>query len=154
MPLEGAELEAFLAEPRIAHWATIGPDGSPRVRPVWFLHADGALWFTTRAETRRTGADIAGSRPVAVSIASEDRPYLAVIAYGTPEVWTDDRDAWMERIAIRYGEKEGRKWLATAVKQPDRVVLRLVPDRIVGFHHGRGDSARRDEGGSMRVELP
>lgn len=45
MPLEGEELKAFLQEVRLAHWATVGPDGRPRVRPVWYLYADRALWF-------------------------------------------------------------------------------------------------------------
>ncbi len=154
MPLAGEELRAFLAEPRLAHFATLGPDGRPRVRPVWFLHADGALWFTTRLAARRTGADVAAGSPVAVSIASEERPFRAVVAYGRPEVWTRDRRRWLERIAVRYGEAEGRRWLAGALKEPDRVVLRLVPDRLVAWHFGRGDYGRLQRGESLRVELP
>lgn len=154
MPLEGKDLKAFLDEVRLAHWATVGPDGRPRVRPVWYLYADRALWFTTRMEARRTGADVAGGSPVAVSIASEDRPFRAVVAHGTPEVWTEDRDAWLERIATRYGEAEGRRWLAGALREPDRVVLRLVPDRVIAWHYGKGDYGRMQKGGSLRVRLP
>lgn len=87
MPLGGKELEAFLDEPHLAHFATTGSDGNPRVRPLWFCFAEGALWFTTRLEARRTGADVAAGSAVAVSIASDERPYRAVLAYGTPEVW-------------------------------------------------------------------
>jgi general stress protein 26 len=109
MPLEGRELEAFLEEAHLAHVATIGPDGAPRVRPLWFCSAEGALWFTTRLEARRTGADVVAGLRVAVSIASEERPYRAVLAYGTPEVWETDRDRWLERIATRYGAADGRR---------------------------------------------
>lgn len=154
MPFKDGELEAFLAEPRLAHFATAGPDGAPRVRPVWFLHADGALWFTTRLEARRTGADVAAGSRVAVCIASEERPYRAVIAYGAPEVWTRDRKRWLERIATRYGEAEGRRWLAGALKEPDRVVLRLAPDKVIAWDYGKGDYGRMQKGGSLRVELP
>lgn len=154
MPLEGSELEAFLQEPHLAHLATNGPDGMPRVRPVWFCYATGALWFTTRLQARRTGADIAAGSPVAVSIASEERPYRAVIAYGRPEVWTRDTRMWLERIATRYGEAEGRRWLAGALKEPDRVVLRLVPDRAVAWHYGKGDYTRLQRKESLRVTLP
>jgi PPOX class probable F420-dependent enzyme len=154
MPLTGKELEAFLEEPRLAHFATIGPDGKPRVRPLWFCFAEGALWFTTRLEARRTGADVAAGSPVAVSIASEGRPYRALVAYGTPEVWEDDRDRWLERIATRYGQAEGKRWLAGALKEPDRVIMRLVPDHVVAWHYGTGDYTKMQRGASMRVSLP
>lgn len=154
LPLEGEALREFLEGVRLAHWATLGPDGKPRVRPVWYLYADGAFWFTTRLESRRTGADITAGSPVAVSIASEDRPYRALLAYGTPEVWEEDRDTWLERISTRYGEREGRSWLAGAMKEPDRVVLRLVPERVIAWHYGTGDYSRMQKGASLQVDLP
>jgi PPOX class probable F420-dependent enzyme len=154
LPLEGRPLREFLEEVRLAHWATVSPDGDPRVRPVWYLYRDRAFWFTTRMESRHTGTDVTAGSPVAISIAGEERPYRAVLAYGTPQVWPDDRDGWLERIATRYGEAEGRRWLAGAVKEPDRVVLRLVPDRVIAWHYGTGDYGRMQRGGSLRVDLP
>jgi PPOX class probable F420-dependent enzyme len=154
MPFDPVELRTFLEEVRLCHWATVGPDGRPRVRPLWYLYADRAFWFTTRLESRRTGADVRNGSTVAVSIASDDRPYRAVIAYGTPEVWSEDRDRWLERIATRYGRPEGRRWVAGALKERDRVVLRLVPHHVVAWHYGAGDYRLMQEGRSLRVELP
>jgi PPOX class probable F420-dependent enzyme len=154
MPLVGKDLEAFLQEPHLAHLATTGPDGNARVRPLWFCFAEGALWFTTRREARRTGADIVAGSSVAVSIASEERPYRALLAYGTPEVWESDTRLWLERIATRYGEAEGKRWLTGALKESDRVVLRLVPERVVTWHYGTGDYTRMQKGESLRAELP
>ena len=42
----------------------------------------------------------------------------------------------------RYGATEGKRWLAGALKEPDRVVLRLVPDKVVAWHYGTGDYRR------------
>jgi general stress protein 26 len=154
VPLEGKELEAFLQEAHLASFATRGPDGEPRVRPVWFCYAEGAFWFTTRLEARRTGADVTDGSSVAVTIASEDRPYRAVIAYGRPEVWKEDRRRWLERISTRYGEPEGKRWLVGALKEPDRVVLRLVPEKAVAWHYGKGDYTRMQKKESLRVTLP
>jgi PPOX class probable F420-dependent enzyme len=154
MPLEESRLKAFLEEVRLCHWATVGPDGRPRVRPLWYLYADRAFWFTTRMEARRTGADVAAGSPVAVSIASQERPYRAVLLHGTPQVWEEERDAWLERIATRYGTGEGRRWLAGALKEPDRVVLRLVPDQVLAWDYGAGDYSRMQKGGPLAVELP
>ena len=144
MPLSPAELEAFLAEPRLAHFATVSRDGGARVRPLWYLYEDGVFWFTTRLEVRWTGADIASSGNAAVSIASEDRPYRAVLARGPVEVWSDDRENWLERIAVRYGEEEGRAWLQRALQEPDRVVMRLVPETLVSWDYGKGDTRHQE----------
>jgi hypothetical protein len=89
-----------------------------------------------------------------VSIANEIRPYRAVIASGRPEVWRKDARRWLERIATRYGEAEGRRWLAGALKEPDRVVLRLVPDTVVAWDYGKGDYGRMQKKESLRVALP
>jgi PPOX class probable F420-dependent enzyme len=154
VPFDPAELRAFLEEVRVCHWATVGPDGRPRVRPLWYLYRERAFWFTTRLEVRRTGADVTAGSSVAVSIATDQRPYRAVVAWGTPEVWTEDREAWLERIATRYGAAEGRRWLARALQEPDRVVLRLVPDRVLAWHYGKGDYGRMQKGASMETDLP
>ncbi|MGH2711110.1 MAG: pyridoxamine 5'-phosphate oxidase family protein [Actinomycetota bacterium] len=140
MPLQGEELKAFLDEIHLCHWATVGGKGQPHVRPLWYLYADKAFWFTTRMEARRTGADVTAGSSVAVSIASEDRPYRAVVMEGTPEVWTEDRDDWLRRIATRYGEGPGLRWLARALKEPDRVVMRMIPDSIITWNYAKGSA--------------
>src|SRR5206468_1623646 len=86
MPLTPEEIDAFLAEPRLCHFATVDGRGRPRVRPLWYLWRDGAFWFTTRLEVRHTGRDIAGGAVATISIASDERPYRAVIASGPVEV--------------------------------------------------------------------
>jgi len=154
MPMEGSELRAFLEEIRLCHWATVDPEGRPGVRPLWYLYEDRAFWFTTRLESRRTGTDVVSGSSVAVSIASEERPYRAVILHGTPEVWEEDREVWLERIATRYGEAEGRRWLSGALKEPDRVVLRLVPDTMITWNYARGDYHLMQTGTSLRADLP
>jgi nitroimidazol reductase NimA-like FMN-containing flavoprotein (pyridoxamine 5'-phosphate oxidase superfamily) len=151
MPLEPDELDVFLAEVRLAHLATVSAGGRPSIRPVWYLWAEKAFWFTTRLEARVGGRDIAAGSEVAVSIASDQRPYRAVLARGRPEVWKDEAPAWLERIAVRYGEREGTAWLARALAEPDRVALRLVPALLLTWDYGKGDSRRQNAGESMRT---
>jgi general stress protein 26 len=150
MPLTSEEIDAFLGSPRLAHFATTGSDGRPRVRPIWFIWADGALWMTTRLKARTTGADLTAGSAAAVSIASEDRPYRAFLARGTPEVWTIDRDQWLERIARRYG---ALGWLEGALTEPDRVVLRMIPDEVITWDYGRGDYDVMQSGSSLRTTV-
>ena len=144
MPLSDDELEEFLAAPRLAHFATVSEGGRPRVRPLWYAYEDGVFYFTTRSEVRYTGADIVAGSAVAISIASEDRPYRAALARGVAEIWAEDRERWLERIAVRYGEREGKRWLAAALKEPDRVVLRMVPDQLITWDYGKGDARHQN----------
>ena len=149
MPMSRRELDEFLEPPRIAHFATIGPGGLPWVRPVWYVWEDGALFFTTRLRARRTGADIAAGSASAVSIASEGHPYQAVIARGVAAVWLLDRDAWLERFARRYGAYPG--WYHDALREEDRVILRLLPEPLVAWDFGKGDYDALNAQRSLRV---
>ena len=90
---------------------------------------------------------------VAISIATDDRPYRAVCAFGKVQLVESGRDKWLERISTRYGEREGREWLTEAVKQERRVVFKLQPDRIISWDYGRGDSERQDRGESMATTV-
>ena len=128
------EIDAFLAEPRLCHFATVDEGGNPRVRPLWYLWRDGALWATSRLH-RHTGRDLETNPWVAVSIASEDRPYRAVILHGRPEILPKD-EVLLAEVATRYGEEQGRAFVAEAMAQDDRVMLKLVPDELISWDYG------------------
>lgn len=148
MPLSKAELEAFLEEPRLAHLATTSREGKLRVSPIWYVYQDGLFYFTTRLG-RVKGHHIQSSPSVALSIATDRRPYRAVCAFGKARIVEENRDKWLERISFRYGREEGNSWLTSAVKQPDRVVIVLKPDRVLSWDYGRGDDSRQANGESM-----
>jgi nitroimidazol reductase NimA-like FMN-containing flavoprotein (pyridoxamine 5'-phosphate oxidase superfamily) len=151
MPMTPEETDAFLAETWLAHFATVDGRGRPRVRPLWYLWQDGAFWFTTRLEHRHTGRDLE-SGPVAISIASNDRPYRAVIVHGRAEVVGKD-EALLVAISARYGEAGARRWLPGAMEQADRVVFKVVPETMLAWNYGKGDSShKQDEGVSMRID--
>jgi nitroimidazol reductase NimA-like FMN-containing flavoprotein (pyridoxamine 5'-phosphate oxidase superfamily) len=152
MPMTPDEIDAFLVEPRLCAFATVDRRGRPRVRPLWYLWREGAFWFTTRLEARHTGRDLGTSPSVAASIASEDRPYRAVVAHGRPESVGKVEDLLLA-ISTRYGEAEGRRWTAGAMKEPDRVVLKMEPTTLLSWHYGRGDYGNLQQGRSMRTEL-
>jgi PPOX class probable F420-dependent enzyme len=148
VPLNRKEIDAFLAEPRLCHFATVDANGNPRVRPLWYLWKDGAFWLTTRLEARHTGRDLASSPHVAISVASEQRPYLAVVAFGHIEVVGKDEEI-LRAIAVRYGEQEGLRFMEHAIEQPDRVAMRMVPETVLSWDNSREGT---DEG-SKRTEL-
>jgi PPOX class probable F420-dependent enzyme len=133
------EIDAFLTEPRLCHFATVDANGNPRVRPLWYLWRDHAFWLTTRTEARHTGRDLAHQPRVAISVGDETRPYRAVVAHGTPEVMPKDRDILLA-ISTRYGEQQGLAWTdGEAMPQSDRVVMRLVPETLIAWDYGKDE---------------
>lgn len=148
LPLSKSELVAFLNEPHMAHLATSTATGKPRVSPIWFVYDGGCFYFTTRLG-RLKAHYIQQNPSVALSIATDERPYRAVCAFRKAQIVQKDRDKWLERISSRYGREEGRSWLAEAVKQHDGVVLAVKPNRVLSWHYGRDDSERQERGESM-----
>jgi PPOX class probable F420-dependent enzyme len=148
MPLSKIELERFLQEPRLAHLATASKKGKPRVNAIWYAYQDGMFYFTTRLG-RVKGRHIKSNNSVALSIATDMHPYVAVCAFGNAQVLKENRDDWLKKISFRYGEEEGKEWLAEVVRQPDRVVMVLKPDRVLSWDYGHGDSERQENGESM-----
>lgn len=151
MPLTKNEIKALLSERRLAHLATVGRSGKPHVSPIWIEFEDGEFYFTTRL-SRVKGRDMQRNPYAAISIATDERPYKAVLAVGKAELVKEKRDEWLRRISTKYGEAEGLRWLAHALKESDRVVMRLKPERLLSWDYGRGDARRQDQGESMSTE--
>lgn len=135
----------------MAHLATAFRKGKPRVSPIWYVYQNGVFYFTTHLGHVK-GRQIEKNPSVALSIATDTRPYLAVCAFGKAQLLVENRDDWLKKISFRYGESEAKSWLAKAIKQPDRVVMTLKPDRVLSWDYGQGDSERQDEGQSMATE--
>ncbi len=135
----------------MAHLATVSKKGKPRVNPIWYTYQNGIFYFTTRIG-RLKGQHMKSNPAVALSIATDIRPYVAVCVFGNAQVLKDNRDDWLKKISFRYGEEEGNEWLVEAVKQPDRVVMMLKPERVLSWDYGRGDSERQEKGESMATQ--
>jgi PPOX class probable F420-dependent enzyme len=68
------ELKTLLDRPNFAHLATIMPDGSPQVAPVWVTREDNRILITT-GEGSLKGRNTRRDSRVALSIVDFDDPY-------------------------------------------------------------------------------
>jgi nitroimidazol reductase NimA-like FMN-containing flavoprotein (pyridoxamine 5'-phosphate oxidase superfamily) len=60
--LTDQELNGLLESERTLHAATVSPDGSPHVVPLWFVWSDGAVWINNLKRSRRNLYLQAGSK--------------------------------------------------------------------------------------------
>jgi PPOX class probable F420-dependent enzyme len=86
----------------LAHLATVMPDGSPQVTPVWFLYKDGKFSVNT-ARGRVKDRNMTKNARVAFSIVDPDNPYAHIAVRGTIVRATEEgADASIDALAKKY----------------------------------------------------
>jgi PPOX class probable F420-dependent enzyme len=116
--------------------ATLRPDGSPVVVPVWFVTDRDGLVFSTGTDSLK--ARDMRERPVVAGMVMEEGEHARYVSVRgdahevlDPEAEGIDRQALHRRIVRRY---EGRD---PAGEHTD-VFFRLVPTKVTGYDY-RGD---------------
>src|SRR6266516_1611648 len=74
-------LDLLQQKKAFANLATVNPDGSPQVTPVWFDYTDGAIRVNT-AKGRVKHRNMQEGSPVALAILDPDNPYRHVQVRG------------------------------------------------------------------------
>jgi PPOX class probable F420-dependent enzyme len=112
-----------------AHLATVMPDGSPQVSPVW-VDYDGARLIVNTARGRQKDRNMQRSAKVAVSIQDPDNPYRYLLVRGhVAEVTEEGADAVIDALAKKYLDVD---------KYPNRrpgevrVTYKIEPEHVTG----------------------
>ena len=128
----GAELGSreisVLRSTAIGHLATLMPDGSPQVSPVWVDAQDGLIVVNT-AEGRLKLRNLRRDPRAALSIEELDGAREALMVRGrVVEITADGAMEHMDHLARRY---DGKAW--TPVEGQRRIIVRIRPDRVSWF---------------------
>lgn len=112
-----------------AHLATLMPDGTPQVTPVW-VDYDGQFLLVNSAAGRQKDLNMVKRRHVAIEIPDPDNPnrYLAVRGM-VVDVTESGADAHLDRLAQRY---LGREKYPAAMRFPGEVrrIYKISPTRV------------------------
>jgi PPOX class probable F420-dependent enzyme len=85
-----------------AHLATVMPDGSPQVTPVWFFYEKGRFIVNT-ARGRVKAKNMTTNARVALSITDPDNPYAHIAVRGKIVRETEEgADASIDALAKKY----------------------------------------------------
>jgi PPOX class probable F420-dependent enzyme len=110
-----------------AHVATLMPDGSPQVTPVW-IDYDGEYILMNSAKNRQKDRNIQRDPRVALSIQDPDDPYRFIQIRGTVvEITTQGADEHIDKMALKYLGQE---------KYPNRrpgevrLIYKIAPQKI------------------------
>jgi PPOX class probable F420-dependent enzyme len=103
-------LDLLTQKKSIAHLATIQPDGSPQVTPVWFDYTGGKIRVNT-AKGRVKARNLTVGARVAMSIVDPDNDYRYIQVRGTvASETTDGAKAHIDSLAKKYLGKDVYPW--------------------------------------------
>ena len=102
-----AEFRDLLTEKNaIASLATIMPDGTPQVTPVWFDYTSGTIRVNT-AKGRVKARNMKEGSPVALAILDPDNPYRYIQVRGRVRRVTEEgASAHIDSLAKKYLGKD------------------------------------------------
>lgn len=100
------DIKTLVRGANFAHLATLMPDGSPQVAPVWVdLEGDRIIVGTDEGSLKAKNAK--RDARVALSLIAYDNPYVEAQLRGrVAERWTDADFKIMDRISRKYIRKE------------------------------------------------
>ncbi|SDZ38805.1 PPOX class probable F420-dependent enzyme [Micromonospora pattaloongensis] len=119
---------ALLQEAQLAHVATIEPDGTPHVTPVW-VDTDGEHIVFNTVRGRKKHANMLRNPVVAVSIADKADDMRTLWVKGTVEMTEEGADQHINKMAKKYLGQESYPF-----GQPGdvRVIVKIKPTQKLG----------------------
>ena len=129
------QIDAYLREPHICDLATVRPDGSPHVSPVWH-HYDGKNLIVLADDSAVKVRNIRHDPRVAVSIATHSSPYRAAIVNGVASLTYENIPEYVEAMATNYlGEEEGRAYTKATLPESNFVVITITPTKVIAWNY-------------------
>jgi PPOX class probable F420-dependent enzyme len=122
--IPAAYLDLLTQKVALANLATLQPDGSPQVTPVWFDYTNGVVRVNT-AKGRIKARNLSAGSKVAISIVDPDNIYRYIQVRGTvTKETTDGADAHIDSLAKKYLGKDKYPW---ADPKQIRVIYEITP---------------------------
>ncbi len=127
------EIDEYLRMPLLSNLATLRPDGSPHLAPVWHLYEDGRLYVLSAPSSVKV-RNLRNDSRVGISIPWQTEPGGFIQVNGAAEVslnW-DKRLLW--DMAINYrGEEEGRQYAEQTYREMEFALITITPTNLAGW---------------------
>jgi PPOX class probable F420-dependent enzyme len=111
-----------------AHLATVTPDGTPHVTPVWVDHEDREYVLVNTARGRRKERNIRRNPKVGVSVLDPDDPYRYVSVRGEAELTEEGANEHIDELARRYFDVD--EYPHHGEESGPRVIVRISTETV------------------------
>jgi len=122
------EQKQFFSKPNFGHLATLEPDGSPQVTPVW-IDVDGDYILINTAKGRKKVRNVERDPRVSVEVVEQENPYSMLSVQGkVVGMTTEGADAHIDAMAKKYLGQDSYPF-----RQPgeERLILKIQPDKVI-----------------------
>jgi PPOX class probable F420-dependent enzyme len=121
------EFKDLFGKVAYANIATVMPDGSPQVTPVWFDY-DGNYLRVNSAKGRVKDNNMRRNKNVALSIQDPDNPYRYLAVRGkVDEITEEGADAHIDSLAKKYLGKDKYPFRGPGEV---RVIYKIRPEKV------------------------
>ena len=122
-------VQKLFTEPNFGHIATVMPDGSPQVTPVW-VDTDGTHIIFNTAEGRQKTRNLHRGGRVAISITDRNNPYtFATVRGRVVEMTHEGADEHIDKMAKKY---LGQDRYPYRRPEEQRVIVKILPEHVSG----------------------
>jgi PPOX class probable F420-dependent enzyme len=114
-------------EANFGHLATLMPDGSPQVTPVW-VDFDGRYVLVNTAEGRQKARNIRRDPRIAIDVVGQGNPYAFASVRGrVAEITSEGAEEHIDRLAKKYLGRDKYPF-----RQPGerRIILKIAPEHV------------------------
>ncbi|MEV5124324.1 PPOX class F420-dependent oxidoreductase [Streptomyces decoyicus] len=125
------DLKHLLDTPVFVTVATVQPDGSPQVSPVWVKRDGDDLLFSTTVG-RRKEANLRRDPRVSVVVQPFDAPYTYAEVRGSAQLTTEGGPELIDELSRKYTGKPYAEFNPASADDSVRVVVRVTPRKVVG----------------------
>ncbi|MFG2501658.1 PPOX class F420-dependent oxidoreductase [Streptomyces sp. NPDC048441] len=125
------KLKSLLDTPVFISVATIQPDGSPQVSPVWVKRDGDELLFSTTVG-RRKEQNLRRDPRVTVLLQPFDEPYSYAEIRGEATMTTEGGQELIDELALKYTGKKYAEFNPGSADDAPRVVVRVTARKVVG----------------------
>lgn len=125
-----AGVRRLLEEPNFGHLATVMPDGSPQVTPVW-VDYDGTHILVNTAQGRAKHRNVRRDPRVALDVISQANPYaFAAIRGRVVEITPEGAEDHIDNLAKQYMGQDRYPLRGPGER---RVILKIEPQSITAL---------------------
>ncbi|MFJ6746652.1 MULTISPECIES: PPOX class F420-dependent oxidoreductase [unclassified Streptomyces] len=125
------DLKKLLDGPVFVTVATIQPDGSPQVSPVW-VKRDGNDLLISTTVGRRKEANLRRDPRVTVVVQPADAPYTYAEVRGSATLTTEGGQQLIDELSRKYTGKSYAEFNPSSKDDDERVIVRVTPRKVVG----------------------
>ncbi|MER5492296.1 PPOX class F420-dependent oxidoreductase [Streptomyces sp. NPDC002454] len=125
------DLKSLLDTPVFVSVATVQPDGSPQVSPVW-VKRDGDDLLVSTTVGRRKEKNLRRDPRITVLLQPFDAPYTYAEIRGSAQLTTEGGPELIDELSLKYTGKSYAEFNPAAGEDAQRVVVRITPRKVVG----------------------